>query len=424
MIRKFVMSALLFWLFNLPNRLRQWSQENQAFRQANATWARLIISLLIIIAVTWIGGWRFEPIDPAKQATPFSLAFNQGSFRYMIMPIIAIMCTIAASVAFIQDVFNLKTFLPAFRYVIASMFGLFIPHLTIEQGKKQIRRGKINLIDHIGGPGNVLVQPGNAVLFTFIDRVSRTRINQDIMLAPFETPAAIVSLEDQHGFIEEIQTMTRDGIQVRLCQINYRFRIMTRDNVAPDLDDPYPHDLEAMSRMVANSIINDYGPVSWQDNINILITTAIRKYVNARTIDYLTAPRKDNRGELDPRAEFRNEILKAQNNLLAGSGTVLLWIDVGHIDMVMDDVDKERLNLWAADWMGSANATRALGDAKHQAYMELGRAEAQAEMIVSISAALEDIDFSDENADENIRNVFLMRTSQVLEAMRHNQRSE
>jgi len=92
--------------------------------------------------------------------------------------------------------------------------------------------------------------------------------------------------------------------------------------------------------------------------------------------------------------------------------------DVGHIDIVMEDVDKERLHLWAADSAGSAEIKRALGDAKYQAYMELGRAEAQAELIVSISAALDDIDFSDADADQNIRNVFLLRTSQVLEAMR------
>jgi len=169
---------------------------------------------------------------------------------------------------------------------------------------------------------------------------------------------------------------------------------------------------------VANLPVSEQGLVPWQENVRSLVGSAIRQYINARTIDYLTAPSREGKGGTDPRAELRSEILKPENNLLSGLGTTLLWVDAGHIDIIMEDVDKERLNLWAADSAGSAGVKRALGEAKYQAYMELGRAEAQAELIVSISAALEDIDFSDAEAEQNIRNLFLLRTSQVLEAMR------
>lgn len=412
------MSTLLYYFFNSLNRLRQWLQENRVFLQNMALWGRLLLLLVGILAVAWAGGWLFEPHRAVTGKFTFSSLFNQGSLRHAIMPIFAFACIFLASAAFIQDVYNLKTFTPALRFILSTMFGILTPRLTIEQGRKQVNRGKTNLIDHIGGPGSVLIQPGNAVMFSLIDRVSRTLLNQDVMLEPFEIPDAIVSLEDQHGLIEELLTMTRDGIQVKLRNINFRYRIMTRDGVSPSLDDPYPHDVAAMSRMVANLPVSEEGSVAWRDNVRMLVASAVRRYINARTIDYLTAPSKGDDGSNDPRAEFRSEILKPGNNQLYGLGTSLLWVDVGHIDIVMEDVDKERLNLWATDSAGSTEIKRALGDAKYQAYLELGRAEAQAELIVSISAALEDIDFSDADADQNIRNVFLLRTSQVLEALR------
>jgi len=410
------MSTLLYLILNTFNRLRQWSQENRVFMQNLALLGRSLLFLAGILAVVWAGTWIF--IIGGLEAGIILPTFSQLNLRYAILPILSVICILFASAAFIQDVYNLKNFMPALRFVLSTMFGMFTPRLTIEQGRKQVSRGRTNLIDVIGGPGSVLVQPGNAVLFSMVDRTSRTLLNQDVMLEPFEVPDAIVSLEDQHGTIDELLTITRDGIQVRLRNINFRYRIQTREDIAPNLDDPYPHDVGAMSRMVANLPVSEQGLVPWQENVRSLVGSAIRQYINARTIDYLTAPSREGKGGTDPRAELRSEILKPENNLLSGLGTTLLWVDAGHIDIIMEDVDKERLNLWAADSAGSAGVKRALGEAKYQAYMELGRAEAQAELIVSISAALEDIDFSDAEAEQNIRNLFLLRTSQVLEAMR------
>ncbi len=102
---------------------------------------------------------------------------------------------------------------------------------------------------------------------------------------------------------------------------------------------------------------------------------------------------------------------------LHGAGTELQWVDIGHFDIVAEEVDKERINLWAADWVGNAEVKKAYSEARRLAYQELGRAEGQAEMLVSIAQAVEGIDLTGNRA-KNIRHVLLARTAQILEAMR------
>jgi hypothetical protein len=104
-------------------------------------------------------------------------------------------------------------------------------------------------------------------------------------------------------------------------------------------------------------------------------------------------------------------------------GTELLWIDVGHIDIVDPGVDSGRLDLWATDWIGNASNIRADGEAVRQAYQELGRAEAQSEYIMSITNELKNIDMSGDPR-ENLRRILLVRTAQILDAMADDRKKE
>jgi len=67
--------------------------------------------------------------------------------------------------------------------------------------------------------------------------------------------------------------------------------------------------------------------------------------------------------------------------------------------------------------LGDANAKRAFSDARRQAYTELGRAEAQAEVIISIAHALENVQMNNDPR-ENLRTIFLQRVASTLDALR------
>jgi hypothetical protein len=130
-------------------------------------------------------------------------------------------------------------------------------------------------------------------------------------------------------------------------------------------------------------------------------------------LDYLTAPREN---QQDPRVEIRNSLLFGRTRgSLRELGAELLWVDIGHFAIDDEIVDETRQNLWAADWLGDAHVTRELGLAKRQAYQELGRAEAQAEIIVAISDALNIASNSIDPAT-NMRKILLVRAAQLMDA--------
>lgn len=339
---------------------------------------------------------------------------NYQHLRYGIAPLSALILVLFSAAFFVQDVYNLRRFRDALHYVSASMFAFsssFYPVLSIDDGEKQIPRGKINLLDIIGGPGFLMVQPGNAVFRNFLRKPSGVVINRSVFLEPFENIGAIVNLDDHHEVIEELETMTIDGILVKIKNINFRFRIINKDNKYRSLVDPYPFDEEALTRMGHNVQVNDEGAIPWAARVKMALSTSIREYINANTIDYLTAPGTN---EVDTRASFRDEVMK--NTRIQSIGAELLWLDVGHLDIIDDNVDEKRIDLWATKWISNADAVRSLGEAKRTAYEDLGKAEARAEILMRITHSLEGIDLTN-NTTENLRKLFLMRTALLLESM-------
>ena len=66
---------------------------------------------------------------------------------------------------------------------------------------------------------------------------------------------------------------------------------------------------------------------------------------------------------------------------------------------------------------------RAYGEAKRSVYQELGRAEAQAELLIGISDALQNVDLGTDPA-ANLRKILLVRTNQIIEAIAETSKKE
>jgi hypothetical protein len=369
-----------------------------------------------------------------------------GKARYGILPVGAFVIILLTAGRYVQDIYALKRYRHGLRYVISSMSGLlkpevFIdkgkvlskferlnvgvdkgkmlpitgePQVVVDKGKIQLKSDEFNLITAIGGPGTVIVQPGNAVLFRSLRRPSKVGLKQSVALGAFETIGEIVNLDDQQNHEDAMDAVTQDGIRVKLTDINYRFRIIATQPRA--IEDPYPFDIAAVNNMAYNRAVTGTGQLDeWRTAVHKLVKSLLGDYINAHTIDFLTAPREDGQ---DPRSDMRRFALAKENGFsLRNIGADLLWIDVGHVDITMPDVDQERFNVWSADWVGSAEVTRAYGEAKRQAYTEIGRAEAQAEMIMSIASALRESEM-DANPGKNLQYILLARTAQILDSLK------
>lgn len=395
---------------------------------------RILLLIAILYAFAAYGSTSFHDVDPRDVAENLDkipvigwlpgplliflgAALNPYGLRYIITPLAAFFFILFAGSFYVKDVYALPDLGSAFRYVTASMFTLRYPRLIIDKGAMQVKKSEVNLIDKVGGPGFVSIEPGSAAIFRFLREPGPSMFSTTHYLAPFETVAQTVDLDEQQEKKEEIKAVTRDGIKVVLrdAHIRYRIKQQTRDGapVRRSLAEPHPLDPDALRNMLYNLVTSSEGLQKWQDAVEGAVVGQITDYIGSHTIDQLTAPRN---GFSNPRIELLSTLTEKARKPLNDLGAELLWIDVGHLDIAYDLVDDQRTSLWAADWVGDTTISRSYTEAIRQAYQELGRAQAQAEIILSISDALSNANLPN-NTHENLRRLLLARTSQVLDSL-------
>ena len=173
--------------------------------------------------------------------------------------------------------------------------------------------------------------------------------------------------------------------------------------------------MQAIRNIAYNRNVSKDGLASWHDAVKGVITGSISDYIAQHQLDQITAPRYI---EGDPRKEISDQLQNMRvRDKLKDAGAQLLWCDIGHFEVENKAVLEQRIDTWKASWIGNANVTRAYGEAQRTAYQEIGQAEAQAEILMSIVHAFDDINLAKKEKDRNIRNIILMRTAQVLEAL-------
>jgi hypothetical protein len=395
---------------------------------------RLFLLVSMPLAIGFFGAARYDGINPGFRTDQIVNFFPLltlirpliwlfvailESVRFWFIPVGTIAGVFLAAAMFVKDIYDLKHTRHALTYVVASMFGTDYPALIIDKGKLQVRKHEENLLVKVGGPGRVLIEPGNAVIFRSLRGPTDVSLTSAYFLPPFDTIAQVISLEEQQADKDEVKAMTRDGIKVVISDIHFRYRIRhvlgkNGKPASPTLENPYPILDEAIENMAFNLSVESTGIDRWNTAVERVVVGAITDFVAANYIDFLTTPREGNR---NPRVEIRNELFfRGIQPALANLGAELLWADVGHVDVEDPSVDDSHTHLWAADWVDDANAIRAFGEAKRAAYLELGRAEAQAEMIMSITDVVAKV-AQDSGGNIDIRKILLMRTTQVLDAM-------
>ncbi len=395
---------------------------------------RILLLFATLYAFAAYGSTSFHDVDPRDVAQNLDelpvigwlpgplliflgAALNPYGLRYIITPLAALFFILVAGAFYVKDVYALPDLGSAFRYITASMFTLRYPRLVVDKGARQVKGSEINLIEKVGGPGFVSIEPGSAAIFRFLREPGPSLFSTTHYMAPFETIAQTVDLDEQQEKKEEIKAITRDGIKVVLRDVHIRYRIKQQIYegvpVRRSLKDPWPLDPDSLRNMLLNLSVNSGGLQKWQDAVEGAVVGQITDYIASHSIDQLTAPRN---GFINPRIEMLSTVTEKVKKPLGDLGAELLWIDVGHLDIAYDLVDEQRTSLWAADWVGDSTVSRSYTEAIRQAYQELGRAQAQAEIILSISDALSNANLPN-NTDDNLRRLLLVRTSQVLDSL-------
>ena len=350
---------------------------------------------------------------PSSSPQPGLLGLDWGNMvRFMVIPVGAVCVVILAAGRFIQDIYALEGYWPSISYILSSLFGLWYANLVIDEGVANVAENEVNSLQKFGGPGIVMVQPGNAVMFRNLRRRSRHGITSSVFLRKFETIGMIADLEDLEDVIEEMKVVTRDGIRVEVKNIKFRYRVIS--NQLKTMSNPYPFLDAELDKMAYNMSVREQGLPTWRSFVKQAVSTYVKEFLSDFTVDELTAPRSDAHS---PWKEIHTRLTSpAQIPNIRSVGADMLWVDLGHIHIVSDIVDESRVGFWAADWVGNSEAKMAYATGTRMAYQEQARAEAHAELIMSIAHGLEGINLS-KNSSENIRKLFLTRTAEVLNSL-------
>ena len=371
---------------------------------------RYILGLIVLVVLPiWFEIKNFLPV-----------LLDLSVFRYLIVPTVVLVGAVLAGVRYVQDVYNIKTYKMAFLYFISSFWGVGYPKIKISEGQINAGNTKENRLKLIGGPGYIFIRPGNAILTERLHSPAGVYSAGEFFVSRFESIVSTLNLDDQHGLVPSVSAVTKDGITVIVKDVQFRYRVWsgqrdTNTAAGRSLTNPYPFTVQAIRSMSYNRSVKADGLTSWHDTVKGVIVGSITDYITRHQLDQITAPRYV---EGDPRKEISAQLkTPGTRDRLKDIGAQLLWCDIGHFEVENKAVSDQRIDTWKAGWMGNADVKRAYGEAQRVAYQEIGHAEAQAEILMSIVHAFDDIDLAKEEKDRNIRNIILMRTAQVLEAL-------
>lgn len=386
------------------------------FVLASLSWDREVINQSVI-RIKESPGFSFFPKSVLQFLAPF-LTFQ--TVRYLLLPVGASLLAIMIGALYVQDIYELRKYRNALRYVVASMFGLYYPFLVIRDGKKQISPGEENLLDKVGGPGWVVIRPGNAVLFERLTNPTSVLAEGFHFVSRFETIKEIVDLKDQHGYLEKISAVTKDGVVVNARDIHYIYRLWSGRRLGGESgrtqEHPYPYSVRAVRNVAYGRSVEAKGLTSWPRIVKIIFEGEIQNYIRRRQLDQITSPTM---AGSDPRSEIHQLYKSARlRKRLHDVGAELLWYGIGHLDVENPLVNDQRVETWQAGWRGDAEVITAYSEALKKVYKEQGRAEAQAEILLAIIQALRDAQIQPGQPD--MQKVFLVRVAQLLEAMNEN----
>jgi len=380
------------------------------------TWGVLRLFMVILVTLVFAASsWWFYT---GKWGISFSLLSLNG-LRFWVMPVAALVGALLIGATFVKDVYEVPQLRHAIRYLHAAAFAIFQPRLTVKDGKERAEDAGFNLLQSIGGPGYVNVTPGSVVLLERLNAPSNVYGEGEHYVTRQERIKQIAPLDDQHGQIEKVPATTKDGITIIVRAVQYRYRLRTGrqlgDYTVRVPEKPYPFSVQAMRNLTYNPTVAKEGQTSWHVSVRSIISAGITDYIHKHNIDYLTAPLKDT--IQDSRAEIKEQLFSPiTREQLRKIGAELLWVDIGHFDIAVADVDIQRVSTWQASWVGKANIERAYGEAQRAAYEELGRAEAQAEILMSILHSLSEAVLTRDTSNE-LRHVILNRTAEFVDSV-------
>ena len=341
---------------------------------------------------------------------------------YIILPLVIFGGVMINGVFYLQEIYELNVFRKVLNHLISAMFSMGLPTLQIMDGQKEIAPGEINIVDRIGGPGILKIEPGNVVVLETLKAPSRILGSGELKINRGEIIKAVIKIGDYPGKIDEFTIATRDGIDMKVSGVEYRFCIISpkQDVNLRTMQNPYPFSKKAVYNLVYNRNAGTDGKIGeWPEAVKGAIRGIITEHIASHELDQLLSPpAKEDHPIYQLHKKFEDPKYVEK---IKSAGAKLLWINIGNISPAQKDIEDQRLKVWLAKQSGTERLLKAQGEAEKVSSRERGRAESQTVLLRSIAQALQDTDSGNgqdkANTAKNLWNIVLARTAQILESM-------
>ena len=277
----------------------------------------------------------------------------------------------------------------AFRSLVTFSMGNNYPFFVAQEGKL-VERVKGDVYNQFfAGPGVLITRADQTAFRANGVKVLGIAEPGVTFTEVFELPPKIVDLRPQLCAFA-VDALTQDGIPVRVGT-SIPFRIQ-RGRDEPTLGQAFPFRksavFEAMTRRPVERGASDEDAYEHEWNVDLakmIGTRAIQDILCQYRVDDLCAADSGR----DPRLEIVNQLQATMKKELAPYGIEVLGGGITNLEPKDPSIVERRIENWRTAWVNSMLVELTEGDAERQRLVQEARAEAEAEVVLKLSKAVE-----------------------------------
>lgn len=296
---------------------------------------------------------------------------------------------------------------------VLRRFALGVPTLMAVVQEAQVRPGPNGENrDHVSGAGVIDIDSTSLVVLATPGEISRIEGQRVIFTDETEWIKSTIDLRIQLR-TDVFEFITRDGILIK-ARVTVRFQIDQAHFVKVPTVDPalrWPRPIVWTPRTVKRALslesISPQGQSTRWDAIPLGVAAGnLRAIIAEYTFDELSEPLEPRK---DPRAEIRSRLQTIVRQRLAPHGINVLTVAVGvffpkdfseektfpdktakpDATSRLDPITQQRVRAWRAEWESRRIQLQAEADAEANRRRDLARTQAQMELIMRVTQALE-----------------------------------
>ncbi len=385
-------------------------------RQDQHSW--FLPSMFVLLFFYWLFAREMERMDLAQTnavlaglprvAVIIAELFHWRVLRHFLPVVAGVFLAYGAAVNLVQRLYDLPDPAAARQFLnrLRSSGVLLERPIRLHAARVEEIRDNV-LILRVGGPGQVVIPPGEVAVTEQNGRIFRVLPTGVHRLARFEYIHALLNLREQDHHEEEIPLVTRDGIKLK-ADVSLSYRI-SQGSELPTRARPYPFDEAAVKTAAYDQTVTPFAASTWQNTPVNVMKTELKKIIAKYRLDEIF--RLDETID-EPHLVIRNELERRTRLILMDKGLDLVSLHIGRLKFPKA-VTEQYIKYWQAQWQIKADLSRADGEARALEEVEVARAEAEVTMIQAI---VEGVRRAQEDGHTGtVREIVAMRLIEAME---------